>query len=68
MMHQGLGKANRAFESRWDGGFTGMGERGRPEMQLCFGDHFEAANFLTQDSFEEAFQALYAPLLEAQRP
>ena len=45
-----------------------MGERERPEMQLCFGDHFEAANFLTQDCFEEAFQALYAPLLEAQRP
>jgi exodeoxyribonuclease V gamma subunit len=68
MLHKGLDKANRAFESRWDGGFAAMGERERPEMQLCFGDHFEADNFLTQDCFEEAFQALYAPLLEAQRP
>jgi exodeoxyribonuclease V gamma subunit len=68
MLHKGLDKANRAFESQWDGGFAAMGERERPEMQLCFGDHFEADNFLTQDCFEEAFQALYAPLLEAQRP
>ena len=68
MMHQGLEKANRAFESRWDGGFTGMGERGRPEMQLCFGDPCEANSFLTESCFEEAFQALYAPMLEAQRP
>ena len=68
MLHKGLDKANRAFESRWDGGFAAMGERERPEMQLCFGDHFEADNFLTEACFEEAFQALYAPLLEAQRP
>lgn len=68
MLHKGLDKANRAFESRWDGGFAGMGERARAEMQLCFGDHFEADNFLTAACFEEAFQALYEPMLEAQRP
>ena len=68
MWHKGLDKANRAFESRWDGGFAGMGERARAEMQLCFGDHFEADDFLTAACFEEAFQALYAPMLEAQRP
>jgi exodeoxyribonuclease V gamma subunit len=67
-LNKGLEKANRAFESRWDGGFAGMGERERPEMQLCFGDHFDADNFLTDACFEEAFQALYAPMLEAQRP
>ena len=45
-----------------------MGERERPEMQLCFGDQFEAIHFLTDACFEEAFQALYGPMLEAQRP
>ena len=68
VLNKGLEKANRAFESRWDGGFAAMGERERPEMQLCFGDDFEAIHFLTDACFEEAFQALYAPMLEAQRP
>jgi len=45
-----------------------MGERERPEMQLCFGDHFEASNFLSEACFEDAFQVLYEPMLEAQRP
>ena len=45
-----------------------MGERERSEMQLCFGDHFEAGNFLSEACFEEAFQTLYAPMLEARRP
>ena len=67
-LSKSLDKANRAFASRWDGGFAGMGERERPEMQLCFGDHFEADDFLSEACFEEAFQALYAPMLEAQRP
>ena len=67
-LSKSLEQANRAFESRWDGGFAGMGERERPEMQLCFGDHFEADDFLSAACFEEAFQALYAPMLEAQRP
>ncbi len=66
MLHKGLEKANRAFESRWDGGFAGSGERERSEMQLCFGDHFEADSFLSEACFEEAFQTLYAPMLEAQ--
>jgi len=67
-LSKSLEQANRAFESRWDGGFAGMGERERPEMQLCFGDHFEASNFLSEACFEDAFQVLYAPMLEAQRP
>jgi len=45
-----------------------MGERERPEMQLCFGDHFEAGHFLSEACFEDAFHLLYAPMLEAQRP
>ena len=67
-LSKSLDKANQAFESRWNGGFAGMGERERSEMQLCFGDHFEAGNFLSEACFEEAFQTLYAPMLEARRP
>ena len=66
-LNKGLEKANRGFETRWDGGFAGLGERQRPEMQLCFGDQFEASHFLKEACFEEAFQTLYAPMLEAQR-
>ena len=64
---KGIAQANRAFESRWEGGFSGMGERERPEMQLCFGDQFTMQHFLNSEGFEQAFHTLYAPMLETQQ-
>ena len=34
-------------------------------MKVCFGDDCDAERLLNSEGFEAAFQALYAPLLEA---
>ena len=57
--------ADRAFISRWQGGFSRWAERDQPEQKICFGSDCDAGLLLHQEGFEAAFQALYQPLLEA---
>jgi exodeoxyribonuclease V gamma subunit len=57
--------ADQAFINRWQGGFSSWAERDQADMKVCFGDDCDAERLLNSEGFEAAFQALYAPLLEA---
>ncbi len=57
-------KANQAFEKKWNGVFDTPGERDKAEMQLCFGPHHEASDFIENEAFQAAYNALYIPLIE----
>lgn len=61
----GRGDGNRVFKTMWHGGFNQQGESMEAVMRLCFGNDFDADQFLDNDGFEAASSALYPPILEA---
>jgi len=65
---KGQDAADRAFTSRWHGGFAGWAERDQADMQLCFGEACDATTLLNAEGFDAAFALLYEPLLEARCP
>ena len=57
-------KGAKAFQQKWEGGFSSRGENKALEMQLCFGIDCDASSFLNNDQFHNAFSDLYDPLIQ----
>ncbi len=56
--------ADNYFSRSWNGGFKLMGEKDKPEMEICFGENCNAEFFLEDQLFNECLSTLYHPLLD----
>ncbi len=58
-------KGVNAFTQKWNGNFKLIGEREKPEMQLCYGASLEASALLNSNAFKNAHSRLYTPILKS---